>query len=124
MRLMWIGGVLCLVAEPALAQSMSADAFYQRATKLQAKGMMAMLARGEIAALTAEVQGASGRANELRKAALAAGRKPRFCPPAGGKAAIGSKELLGTLAAIPPADRARIDTTEAMTRLFAAKFPC
>jgi hypothetical protein len=34
------------------------------------------------------------------------------------------KEFMARLSGIPAADRARIDMTEAMTRVFAAKFPC
>jgi hypothetical protein len=37
---------------------------------------------------------------------------------------MGSDEFMKRLAAIPAADRARIDMTEATTRIMAAKYPC
>jgi hypothetical protein len=37
---------------------------------------------------------------------------------------MNDKQLMASLAALPAADRAQIDMTEAMTRIFVAKFPC
>jgi hypothetical protein len=71
----------------------------------------------------AEGQAAGKKAGERRRADVAAGRKPRFCPPAGPQS-MGSDEFMKRLAAIPAADRARIDMTEATTRIMAAKYPC
>jgi hypothetical protein len=112
-----------LVSGAAAAQSMNAEQFYRRASALQNKGMMAIFSRGEIKALMSEVQAASKRAAESRRADLKAGRAPRFCPPAG-SFSMNDKQLMASLAALPAADRAQIDMTEAMTRIFVAKFPC
>ncbi len=59
----------------------------------------------------------------MRLAAVRSGKKPRYCPPPG-KQAMGSDEFMKGLAAIPAPDRARIDMTEATTRILARKFPC
>jgi len=115
--------VLLLVSAPAAAQSMNAEAFYQRATALQKKGVMALFSRGEIKALTSEGQAAGARARDQRLAAVKAGQKPRFCPPQG-TVSIDSKEFMNRLSAIPAAERQRIDMTEATTRILTAKFPC
>ena len=111
------------VATPAMAQSMNADVFYKRAKSLKKKGALALFSRGEIKNLMKEVQAAAGSARERRLAALKAGQPPRYCPTEA-KGSMGSGELMDRLAAIPPAERARIDMTEAMTRILAAKFPC
>ena len=111
-----------LIAAPASAQTMNAETFHQRATKLQKKGAMALFSRGEIKLLMTEVKAASKLARERRMAAIKAGRKPRSCPPEGAKMA--SDEYMSRLGAIPAAERARIDMTEATTRILAAKFPC
>ncbi|OYW46859.1 MAG: hypothetical protein B7Z08_09940 [Sphingomonadales bacterium 32-68-7] len=103
---------------------MSAERFYQRASALQAKGALALLSRREIGALTDEGKAASQRARANQEAAVAAGRGARFCPPRRGQAALTSDELMRVLAAIPSAERTRIDMTEVMTRIFASKFPC
>ena len=115
--------VLLLVSAPAAAQSMNAEAFYQRATALQKKGVMALFSRGEIKALTSEGQAAGAKARDQRLAAVKAGQKPRFCPPQG-TVSIDSKEFMNRLSAIPAAERQRIDMTEATTRILTAKFPC
>ena len=115
--------MLLLVSAPAAAQSMNAETFYQRATALQKKGVMALFSGGEIKALTKEGQAAGAKARELRLAAVKAGQKPRFCPPQG-PVSIDSKEFMTRLSAIPAADRQRIDMTEATTRILTAKFPC
>ena len=111
------------IAVPALAQTMNAENFHQRATKLKQKGPMAIFSRGEIKALTKEGQAAGMKARERRLAALKAGSKPRYCPPEG-QNAMNSDEFMARLAAIPAADRARIDMTEATNRILAGKFPC
>ena len=115
--------VLALVPVAASAQSMNAEQFYQRATRLQNKGMFALFSSGEIKALTREAQAAGDRAAESRSAALKAGQQPRFCPPPGPRK-LGDKEFMARLGALPAAERARIDMTEAMNRILAVKFPC
>ena len=117
---------MVLVATPmaaAMAQTMNAETFHQRATKLQKKGAMAIFSRGEIKALMNEGQAAGKRAREQRLAAVKAGNKPRYCPP-DGPGRMHSDEFMKRLAAIPAAERARIDMTEATTRILATKFPC
>ncbi len=115
---------LSLLALPswASAQSMNAEAFHQRASKLQKKGALALFSGGEIKALMREGQAAGKRAREARLAAVKAGAKPRYCPPE--KGSMGSDEYMTRLSAIPQADRSRIDMTEATARIMATKFPC
>jgi hypothetical protein len=116
---------LLLLAVPAAvsAQSMNAETFNKRAVALKKKGPMALFSRGEIKALTTEGEAAGKKASEMRRAAVKAGQKPRYCPPPG-KDTMGSDEFMKRLAAIPAADRAKIDMTEASNRLLAHKFPC
>ena len=111
------------MASGANAQTMNAEQFHQRATALKKKGAMAIFSGGEIKALTNEGKAAAAKARELRLAAVKAGQKPRFCPPEG-KHTLGSDEFMTRLEAIPAAERAKIDMTEAMTRILIQKFPC
>lgn len=124
MRLKILLAATALVAPAvASAQSMNAETFLQRANKLMAKGPMALFSRGEIKALMKEGQ-ASGQAAAARnKADKAAGRPTRFCAPPGPQK-MGSDEYMKRLGAIPREERARIDMTEATTRIMAVKFPC
>jgi cell division protease FtsH len=77
----------------------------------------------EIKALMAEGKAAADKARQARVAAIAAGKKPRYCPPDGPQA-MPSSEFMTRLSAIPPAERAHIDMTEAMNRILERKFPC
>ena len=113
---------LAVMAVPVAAQNMNAESFHQRATKLKSKGAMAIFSRGEIKALMNEGQAAAKRAREQRLATLKAGGKPRSCPPEGAR--MDSDEFMTRLAAIPQAERARIDMTEATIRILAGKYPC
>ena len=70
----------------------------------------------------AEAKAAGARAREQRLAVIKAGGKPAYCPP--GQQRGGFQRIHERLAAIPAAERARIDMTEASTRILAAKFPC
>ena len=119
---LFAAGLLFLPAV-ASGQSMNAQVFHNRATALQKKGPLAIFSRGEIKALMGEGQAAGKKAREQRLAAVAAGQKPRFCPP-GGPVSISSDEFMKRLAAIPQAERSRIDLTEATVRILTQKFPC
>jgi hypothetical protein len=119
----WALAALAALSAPAFAQSMNADAFYRRAVKVQSKGMLAMFS-GEAKPLMDEARAAANRARANRQAEAAAGRQTRFCPPPAGKAQLSNKDLMNLLGGLPPAERARIDMTEVMTRLLARKFPC
>jgi hypothetical protein len=116
-------GLLTLAAGSAAAQSMNAEVYHARAAALMKKGPLALLSRGEIKALMEEGRKAGEKSREQRLASLKAGGKPRSCPPEG-KRGMEASEFMKRLGAIPKAERERIDMTEAMTRISAAKYPC
>ena len=115
---------LLLLAVPAAvsAQSMNAEVFHQKAVALQKKGPLAVFS-GDLKLVMNEGKASAGKARQLRLAAVKAGQKPRYCPPEGSKG-IDSDEYMKGLSAIPAAERAKIDMTEATTRILARKFPC
>lgn len=123
MRLMLLALPMIMIAPPVAAQSMNAETFFQRANKLKAKGAMAVFSGGEIKTLMREGQAAGKAATAAHRAAKAAGRPTRFCPPEGPQK-MGSDEYMTKLAAIPAVERRRIDMTEATIRIMAMKFPC
>ncbi len=125
MRFAILGLAAAVVAAPAVAQSMNAEQFHRRATALQKKGAAAVFSMGEVKKLMREVQAAGETNRAARLAAVAAGQTPRYCPPdqAKGKG-MGSTEFMQRLSAIPVAERARIDMTEASARVMAVAYPC
>ena len=114
--------LLLVLPAAASAQSMNAEVFHQKATGLMKKGPMALFS-GDLKKVMNEGKASAGKAREQRLAAIKAGRAPRYCPPEGTKG-MGSDEYMKGLSAIPAAERARIDMTEATTRILARKFPC
>ena len=124
MHLSWpLAAALIALPSVAQAQTMNAEEFHRSATALQKKGALAVFSMGKVKALMAEGKAAGEKAREAWLAAIAAGKKPRYCPPDGPQA-MGSDEFMTRLSQIPQGDRARIDMTEAMTRILERKFPC
>lgn len=119
-----IAGLLAVTAAPAAARQMNADEFHRRAEALQKKGSRALLAVGEIRALTKEVRAAGELIKARRIAAQKAGQTPRYCPPKGSSKRMGSEEFMTRLSAIPRTERQAIDLAEAMNRMLAQKHPC
>ncbi len=121
---MSLAAVLALgTAQPASAQSMNAEEFYQRAVKLKKKGAMAVFNRSEVKALVAEVKGAGHLVKERRLAAEKGGGHGAYCPPKE-KKGMTSDEYLDGIGAIPQHDRQKMTMTEAVTRMLSTKFPC
>lgn len=114
--------LLTAVPGAAQAQSMNADAFYKRAQALKAKGPLALMSR-DLRPLIREAKAAGMKARATRLAAVAAGHRPRYCPPKGSKR-LGNQEFMDGMASIPQAERLTIDLTEAITRLMVRKYPC
>lgn len=114
--------LLLMIPAAASAQSMNAETFHRKAAALQKKGPLALLS-GDLKLVMNEGKASAARAREQRLAAIKAGQKPRYCLPEGTKG-INSDEYMKGLAAIPAADRAKIDMTEATNRILARKFPC
>jgi len=102
---------------------MNAEEFHRQATALQKKGAMAVFSMGKVKALMAEGKAAGDKAREARLANISAGKKPRYCPPDGPQS-MSSSEFMSRLSQIPQGERAKIDMTEAMTRILERKFPC
>jgi len=118
----WCVALGLLLSAAASAQSMNAETFYQRATALKKRGPFALFS-SDYGLLTSEGQAAGAKARQDRMAAIAGGRKPRYCPPADVHG-MASTEFLDRLGAIPASERSRIDMLEATNRLLAAKYPC
>jgi hypothetical protein len=123
LKRVFLGALMLAVPALANAQTMNAEQFHQTATALQKKGAMAVFSMGKVKALMAEGKAAADKARQARVAAIASGKKPRYCPPDGPQA-MPSSEFMVRLSAIPASERVHIDMTEAMNRILERKFPC
>lgn len=119
-----IAPLFLLAALPAAAQAqnMPLNQFLVKAAALEKKGAMALFS-GDMRRLKKEMQVSAKELRTERLAAKAAGKKPAFCPPEK-PTALGISEILTHFRAIPPAQRDRMRTKDAVRSLLATKYPC
>jgi hypothetical protein len=111
---------LCLAAGLAApASAMSVAQFLDKANALKAKGMMAMFS-SDITLLKNEVMAGS---KAWRAQIAPPGRAPNACPPPGPQK-MSSDDILAMMNAVPPAQRATVSTSEAMTAGLNRRYPC
>lgn len=116
---------LALLAIPlsaVQAQTMALPQFLAKATALEKKGAMAIFS-GDLKLLQREIAASAGALRAERLAAVKAGGKAAYCPPAKG-GSIGAKELLTHFRAIPAAQRNGMQVRDGMRSFMIAKFPC
>ncbi|HRJ63320.1 hypothetical protein [Brevundimonas sp. UBA2416] len=102
------------------AEAMTVQEFLTAASRIP-RNPTALL-RADTRRLIAEIRTASETIGNEREAAIAAGRRPAFCP-AGGRASVSADALLARFNAIPPARR-NISVTQAMREWMAERHPC
>jgi hypothetical protein len=102
------------------AEAMTVQEFLTAASRIP-RNPTALL-RADTRRLIAEIRTASETIGNEREAAIAAGRRPAFCPP-GGRASVSADALLARFNAIPPARR-NISVTQAMREWMAERHPC
>ncbi len=117
----WLAAALLLAAPLGVAQAMDVATFLAKADALEKKGVLALLS-SDLKLLKLEVENASAALRAERLAAQKAGRKPAYCPPAGGK--FTEKDILAGLRAVPPAQRQRTQVKDALRTYLSRRFPC
>ncbi|HEX8214506.1 MAG TPA: hypothetical protein VF582_03430 [Allosphingosinicella sp.] len=116
---------ILLAAAPisaASAQNMPLNQFLARATALEKKGPMALFS-SDMGRLKKEMQNSGLALRDERRAAVRAGSKPAFCPPAK-QAGFSPREILGHFRSIPASQRARMTTKDGFRSLLANRYPC
>ena len=112
-----------LAATPlASASAMPVSTFLAKAEALQKKGPLAIFSK-DLKLLKSEITADAAQIRAERLAAQAAGRRTAFCPPAGG-VKLSDKDVLDAMTAVPPVQRARTDTREALRAYLARRHPC
>lgn len=102
------------------AAAMPLSQFLPKAEALKRKGAMALFS-SDLKIIKREMQTSTGQIRAERLAAVKAGRRPDFCPPA--KTAIDADELLNHLRAIPAGQRG-MPFKAAYKSFLVRKFPC
>lgn len=120
MKLRIVAAVLA-VSIPAAAHAMPVQTFLAKAEALKSKGPLALFSRDYKLLMNAIKSDAAALRAE-RVAAKAAKRTPAYCPP--GPISMSSSEIMKVMQAVPPAERTRTDTRNALRAHFARRFPC
>lgn len=114
-------------AVPATAAApMPLHQFVARGTALEKKGPLALLSRGEIRLLHAEMTAAGNQLREERLATAKAGRKGPYCPPANssGGLRMAPQELLKELRVISAGQPRTATVADGIRALLAKRYPC
>lgn len=111
----------CLVLMPVSAHAMPVSEFLEEAEDIP-RNPTALL-RSDTRRLMGELQASFTAIRDERRAAVAAGRTPAFCPPEGERASVSAEQLLARLQSIPPSRR-HISVTQAMREWMAERYPC
>ena len=123
MRHMILLAAALSVVSPALAAPPgTAQNFLDRANRLKAKGPLAFF-DSDYGRLKAEATAVGKAIGDDRIAAEKAGRPILYCSPRP-RAQLGNFEFIDGLAAIPPAERARMSLKDGMLRVLQKKYPC
>jgi hypothetical protein len=121
MKLRIAAGLLLVMTPLASAAAMPVSTFLAKADRLQSKGPLAIFS-GDMKLLQNAIKADAAALRAERVAAQAAGKRPAYCPP--GPIKMGVREVMGAMRAVPPAQRARTDTKDALRAYFAGRFPC
>jgi hypothetical protein len=114
------GAMLALA--PVAATAMPVSTFLAKADKVQKKGPLAMFS-GDLKLLMGQVKTDAAELRAENKAAAAAGKPKAYCTAPGG-VKMSNRDILSAMQAVPPAQRARTSTKDALRAYFARRFPC
>jgi hypothetical protein len=121
MKFKLFAAALFVVLPVGAAHAMTVEAFLQKATALESKGMMALFS-SDFKLLKKEMEIAGGQLRAERLATQKAGGKVSYCPPP--KSSLNAKEVLTHFRAIPVAQRARMPIKDGLRSLLTRKHPC
>lgn len=123
-RWLW-APALALVAAPAVAQTMTVEAFLVKAHALKSKGVFAIFS-SDLAPVRAEVKAVATDYRRTLSADKAAGRPPHSCPPPEGSdaAKIKPEAFLADLERTVPPGQRQISMKTAFYQIMKRRWPC
>ena len=121
MKFRILAGAMLALA-PFAATAMPVSTFLAKADKLQSKGPLAMFS-GDLKLLMGQIKTDAAELRAENKAADAAGKPKAYCTAPGG-VRMSNRDILSAMQAVPPAQRARTSTKDALRAYFARRFPC
>jgi hypothetical protein len=116
----FVGAMLALA--PVAATAMPVSTFLAKADKLQKKGPLAMFS-GDLKLLMGQIKADAAQLRAENNALAAAGKPKAYCTAPGG-VKMSNRDILSAMNSVPPAQRARTSTKDALRAYFARRFPC
>ena len=117
-----IAAVVLAASLPTAASAMPVQTFLTKAYALQQKGPLALFS-SDLKLLTEQAKSDMKQIRAENAAAKAAGGRRPFCLPEP-RAKLTDKDVMSAMEAIPPAQRARTDTRDALRAYVTRRFPC
>ena len=111
-----------LLAAPAAASAMPVATFLAKASALKSKGPLALFS-GDLKLLTNQINADSVQLRADNNAAAKAGRRKAYCTPAGGTS-LSQSDIMQAMQAVPPAQRTKMQTKDALRAYLARRYPC
>jgi hypothetical protein len=109
-----------VLATPAGA--MDVATYLSKVEALRRQGSLTGIFSSEYAELRTEIAASGASLRQERLAAVAAGRRAAYCPPAG--AGLTTEEIYSAMSAVPPAQRQQTPVRFALLNAYARKYPC
>jgi hypothetical protein len=119
MKLRLAAAALSMVSVSAAA--MPVQTFLTKADALQSKGPLAIFS-GDLKLLMNTIKVDANALKTERLSAKTAGQTPAYCPTS--DVNLTNKDIVEAMRAVPPADRTRTDTRDALRSYMAKRFPC
>lgn len=114
---------LLIAAVPlSAASAMPVETFLAKADALEKKGAMALFSK-DLKLLMNQVKKDAAELKAANEALAAAGKPKAYCTPGKG-VKLSNRDILDAMRAVPPAQRARTSSRDALKALMVRRYPC
>ena len=121
-RRMLLIGLSLTVAPLAAASAMPVETFLAKADAIERKGPMAVFSK-DLKLLMNQVKKDAAELKAANQALAAAGKPKAYCAPGKG-VKLTNRDILDAMRAVPPAQRARTNSKDALKALMVRRYPC
>ena len=120
-KLKLVAAAVVILAAPGPAWAMDVATWLDKAERLKAKGVAALLS-SDFKLLEKEIKMSGAALKAERDGAKLAGRRPAYCPPKG--ASLNSDEVIAMMRMTPEGERGRTSVKDALRAGLARRHPC
>lgn len=121
-RRLLLPGLLIAAVPLSAASAMPVETFLAKADALEKKGAMALFSK-DLKLLMNQVKKDAAELKAANEALAAAGKPKAYCTPGKG-VKLSNRDILDAMRAVPPAQRARTSSRDALKALMVRRYPC